>query len=799
MSSLADSAVMTAADIDAAGGDPTARQQVSDLNKDFNASKPMLLNRANHTGTQAVDTIDAFKLERRYAYGRRVIHARADLNYGLGDAITADGYHLANYGIRVSGMGWTRNAVDGFWELDGTQLLKSAPSISFADGSSIAPSSTRYYAGLAVRWGVAGPDGITSPFFVLEDGTVVAQKLVSPSILTPAGVIALQFPSVSFASGAAVDSTSQRYYGGHAVRKAFTDADGRASLIELDDGTIVIPKLSSPSVITDPSGFSFGAVNFSTGDAIMTVPASRYFAGKKIKKAWTDSTLAASLVELEDGTIVIPKLSSPALDLAGGTAALETANFMFHETTAGGMKQLRRTLKSTGVRFLATSTGNNFAPRLSFDGSKIVYLSDRTGAKESWYQLLDGSLFGSSIEHPVIPYFLITPLGDSIMATGWIDGVATYFGVPLSTPSSVPNIGSTTAGGGIGSQRSIQIAARYGACGYAGLPALTCSLVNNTMAAGDNQLTAISVPLISRGADALNPTGDGSTSRRTLRASLLGITGLLTSVLKASADSTTVPAVPNFSVDNYTYTFTPDAGQTLPSVVPAGSVLVIDPEIRQDCVLVVHVGRNDVGARYAQANINFPNTPAGTDTITINGTTFAISAAGVGANTAATQVNVRDYINANFPLFAAAIVGSAVVVKAISGGTNIAAAVSSTAINVAIVNVTGWFTEVKLAVAAIMAAYKPLIQRIVLIGVTNARSEPIGTSNYNQIVALNADLAAMYPGSFFDVRPFYNAGEATDIPAAANTDDGLHPNSAGRLNGFTIPVRNFIASRGWFS
>jgi len=361
-----------------------------------------------------------------------------------------------------------------------------------------------------------------------------------------------------------------------------------------------------------------------------------------------------------------------------------------------------RTKKTSGKKTQATTTGNNYAPRLSFDGSKVVFLSDRSGVKASYWQAVDGSKTGGAIEHPVNPYAtLLTGLGDSIMATGWINGVASFFGVTLSTPASVNSTaGGATAGGGIGSQRSEQIGPRYGAAGLGGAPALTCSLSGNTMATGANQLTALSIPILSRASDSAGAI-------RTLRASILGVSGVLQSVQKASADGTTIP--PSLGVDNYTYTFTPDVGQILPGSVPAGTVLTIDPENRQDTPLILHIGRNNVGS---------------------------------GA---------------------------------------------------------GWQAIVKTWVAAVVAAYKPFTQKIMVIGVTNARSEPSGSQNYTDIVALNAELAALYPDYFFDVRPYFNTGEPTDIPSSAYTDDGLHPNSSGQLNGFTIPVRTEIAARGWFS
>jgi lysophospholipase L1-like esterase len=491
-----------------------------------------------------------------------------------------------------------------------------------------------------------------------------------------------------FPSGESLDGTGNRYFNGLKVRWAVTDSALAAALVVTADGTVTIPKLVSPAI--DLTNFSFAKLTFSSGETV-NVSGVRYFAGKPVTRAWVDSGLAASLVETSDGTIHIPKLVSPALDLAGGTASLDVPGYVFEEAFSGGMKQIQRYSKATGRKSAATTTGNNFAPRLSGDGKKVIFLSDRSGIKESWYQLLDGSKFGGAVTHPVIPRMTITAVGDSLTAGGYADLVALAFGTSLTTPSSVSNDGTTgSAGGGIGSQVANQIAARFGAA-----PDLTCSLSGNAMVDGSNQFTSLNIPLLSR-------AGDQAGSIRTLRASLLGASGVLRSVQQVAAGGGALPFLGSY----YNYTFTPEAGQTLPGSVPANTSLVIDPESRQDSVLLIWAGRNNVGQ-------------------------------------------------------------------------------------------AGWQDEVKARVAAMVAAHKGLVPRFLVIGVTNAKYEPAGSAIYNEIVALNLELAALYGDNFVDVRPAYNAGSATDVPADGNTVDDIHYNNAGKAAIANVVIAR-ITAKGWF-
>lgn len=340
------------------------------------------------------------------------------------------------------------------------------------------------------------------------------------------------------------------------------------------------------------------------------------------------------------------------------------------------------------------------------DGKEVVRAwTGPSGSQASLIERADGSVYIPKLVAPgfnaqsaayqqdgiFYPTRYLVPVGDSMTAAGYADTVSATVGVPLLTPSNVSNDGTNgTAGGGIGSQAADQIAARFGA-----LP-LKVRVNGDTLVAGANTLSSISVALLSRFAD-------NSGGIRTLRATIQTkagamIAGTLRSALTAGGEIV-------FGGQEYRYTFTPDAGQVL-GAVPADARLRIDAEGRDRAVQLVWVGRNNV----SQA---------------------------------------------------------------------------------------GWQDEVKKRIASIVTAMRPAVKRFVVIGVTNQRSEPSGTTAYNEIVALNADLAALYPANFLDVRPFYNAGEATDIPLAANTDDGLHYNATGKAV-IAAAVSGFLTAKGWF-
>lgn len=564
----------------------------------------------------------------------------------------------------------------------------------------------------------------------------------------------------------------------------------------------------------DAGATAFSVLTLSGGGRVDN-SVQRYYDGLPVFHAEADAGFGASAITTKDGTKTIPKLASPFIL----SPALDTPNFVYHAARDATTRRrtVTRTAKTTGVRSVATPTASDaWGHRLSFDGSKLLYLTNRNGPAETYWQALDGSKTGGAVEHPVSVTRWMLGLGNSIMALGWAQAVAGNFAATIVSPlgaSVAP--GGPTSGGGIGSQQAWQIAYRYGAGGFGQLPPLTCSLAGNTMAAGANQLTALSNKLLSRASDAAGAV-------RTLRASILGIAGLLTST---QSPTNVAGSFQSDATDFYTYTFTPDAGQTPPSVVPAGTTLTIDPENRQDAVLLCDLMRNDVGSLFARSVVNLSANPAPGDTLklTVNGVvtvlTFSASAGAglvqIGANVAATCTNLANYIGANFTNTAdpvgsgaaaltAAAGASNVTITAVSGLTYLTGAAVSTAITIAQASAYGWYEIVRAAYDAVYQAYKPLVRRIIFYGGTNTTSEyatagGASQQNYFDIVAANAALSAIYTplGSWIDPRPLYNQGSSNDTPM--DSSDGLHPAQAAQTRAWINPTITFITNAGWYA
>lgn len=119
-------------------------------------------------------------------------------------------------------------------------------------------------------------------------------------------------------------------------------------------------------------------------------------------------------------------------------------------------------------------------------------------------------------------------------------------------------------------------------------------------------------------------------------------------------------------------------------------------------------------------------------------------------------------------------------------------------------------TQIKADVAACVAFLKPLVRRFIIMGVLNGdyASEYSGQSAWTTITTLNADLAALYPNNFIDIRSILVAQGAPggaypdatfyarDVPPAALRSDNIHLTTAG----YTIvaqAVKDFITAKGW--
>jgi hypothetical protein len=116
--------------------------------------------------------------------------------------------------------------------------------------------------------------------------------------------------------------------------------------------------------------------------------------------------------------------------------------------------------------------------------------------------------------------------------------------------------------------------------------------------------------------------------------------------------------------------------------------------------------------------------------------------------------------------------------------------------------------QVKNDMAAAVAALSPGNNRFVVLSLLNkADVEYKGTAMYNTVLQLNADLQAMFPNNYVDVRTAlvnaYNPNSPADVTAHANDvpppsllHDADHLNNDGSVLVAT-KVRDFIAAKGW--
>lgn len=108
---------------------------------------------------------------------------------------------------------------------------------------------------------------------------------------------------------------------------------------------------------------------------------------------------------------------------------------------------------------------------------------------------------------------------------------------------------------------------------------------------------------------------------------------------------------------------------------------------------------------------------------------------------------------------------------------------------------------------------RPYNKRYVVVSVTNASYEPIGTQNYDAIINLNAAFAEKYGERYFDLRKYLiekGLSDAGITPTEADLvaisedrippsimNDAVHPNEIG-YEVVGNAILNFIKNKGWF-
>ena len=116
--------------------------------------------------------------------------------------------------------------------------------------------------------------------------------------------------------------------------------------------------------------------------------------------------------------------------------------------------------------------------------------------------------------------------------------------------------------------------------------------------------------------------------------------------------------------------------------------------------------------------------------------------------------------------------------------------------------------RVKADLAASIARLTPGNNRFVVLSlVNNASDGKRGSAQYQTVMQLNADLAALYPQNYFDIRSFMVAQSDRSNPQQAQELDDDVPSSALRFDDIHLTgpgadvvarrLREYLQSRGW--
>ncbi|MDR3512618.1 MAG: hypothetical protein P4L73_13365 [Caulobacteraceae bacterium] len=599
--------------------------------------------------------------------------------------------------------------------LVGSPAIKSTRSALYSDLAHAAGTlgvvygdTTATYNGLYAKVGSSGSGSWT------YSGIVIA-PFVGLSLL--GSDVTSQLLNVIF------DQLGLRYWQGKKVTKAWTDSNYRPSIIETEDGHVYIPQLvarvgvsngmtiahGTDGALVINNGATEGILAIGDGGDTFDTSTRRVRRGVRVSKAWGDSGARASIVELEDGRVEIPAL------IPTGVLALEppleSTSYLFSAGLVGGLQQLFRTTKATGVTAQITSSGNNGRPSLSADGASVNYASDRNGLVEGFYQPVAGGADHPLISRPVFPCW-----GDSL-TNGYNAVQGQDFVTRLG--SLLAPFGHAVENLGWGGQTSQMIAERMG------VYTVPVTLSGNQIVAGANSVTAINGAAIQNWTSLVAATGHppnpcyqflthAKSDTLTRKGTLCGVHGVMT-----MTDTGTAPS------DTETYTFTPDTGYSGTTACPVGSPFQADLAPHCDETPILWLGRNNAAAYPAQV-----------------------------------------------------------------------------------------LTDI----AACVASFAPKAKRYLVMSVLNGAYEGTGTTAYTNIVStVNAGLAAAYSGYYLDIRTYLvqhgladagitpttqdTADIAADIvPSSLRTTSGVtdsqHLNAAG-YNLVATQIYNFLVAKGW--
>jgi len=240
-----------------------------------------------------------------------------------------------------------------------------------------------------------------------------------------------------------------------------------------------------------------------------------------------------------------------------------------------GFQQLFKASIVNGVGPIQiTSTGNNANPAVTPDNTAVVYSTDRFGDRRLMYQLLAGSAM--STEYAVSALTSFVMIGDSL--TAGVGASPSTDGFAYLIAANFARAYTIAARGG---QTSRQIATRVGAL------AVTATVSGNSIASGSNSITALNGVAIapSSGTDyqwMSTPADDNTTTSTGTIMTSPPVHGTFTRTATGGPPSTAEA-----------YSFTPDAGYSLPIACAANTPIVLDTLTYDQQTVFICVGTND--------------------------------------------------------------------------------------------------------------------------------------------------------------------------------------------------------------
>ena len=438
---------------------------------------------------------------------------------------------------------------------------------------------------------VTFPGAAGSPAITLTAGAIVpvgatywAQSADASQILLysnsagspaqyPTGPLQTSLPSFAYIAALGFDVSAQRYLYGKQVFAALMEVNYRNGWSVTADGYFY----SKPAIkiglaanglswTQDTAGFwniSLGSIQnqlpLGTAGDVIDSTSVWYYQKKQVLNADADSMSRASIITAIDGSVYIPKLQLPAATAIA--QATDTANYIYTTAQISSKTQIVQTTKATGATLQITTLGNNQNMSLSYNGTNLVYASDRSGTSVSYFQPIPST----GQEYPVISRTDFVLLGDSRTVVYWPTFAALY-------------PGRLTDNEGVGGQDSYSIAARFGAI------ATTLTVSGNSVPASGSVTVSTIRP---------NVFYNWNYSTGAIHGSIAGVAGVLT--FSSGALSFTRDASGSAVAVAATVAFVPDGATVQNSTSVAGATTLA---ALQGNTAIIAPGYNDLALAY---------------------------------------------------------------------------------------------------------------------------------------------------------------------------------------------------------